>query len=206
MFLYNDKQINNIKRFCCEGSNPSVLPTDTTFNLCDLWITDTSYQNKRLINRESGKNPIFVGPKMFHFTKDEGALSRFVLELLAADPKLIELKNIGVNMESAIYQNFKNFTPSVNRLLSERHLKQGDEKKLDKLLNRLKLDAASHQQAKCSILQDIHRCRTGGFYEFGLIDAFNKDDFEVKLLQEKWNSLCLEFFGWFKKKRSDFFV
>ena len=27
----------------------------------------------------------------------------------------------------------------------------------------------------------------------------------MKLLQEKWNSLCPEFFGWFKK-RSDFFV
>ena len=111
-------------------------------------------------------------------------------------------------MELAIYQGFKNFIPSVNRLLSVRHLKQRDEKKLDKLLNRLKLNAASHQQAKFSILQDIYGCRIGGFYEFGLADAFNKEDFEVKLasLQEKWNSFCPEFFGWFKKKRSDFFV
>ena len=122
LFLYNDRQINDIKRFCCEGSNPSVLPIDTTLNLCDLWITDTSYRNKRLINRESGKKKaIFVGPMMFHFTKDVGAFGRFSLELLAADPKLIELKNIGVDMESAIYQGFKNFIPSVNRLLCERH-------------------------------------------------------------------------------------
>ena len=78
LFLYNDRQINDIKRFCCEGSNPSILPIDTTLNLCDLWITDTSYRNKRLINRESGKNPIFVGPMMFHFT-DEGAFGRFAL-------------------------------------------------------------------------------------------------------------------------------
>ena len=40
---------------------------------------------------------------MFHFTKDEGAFGRFALELLSADSKLIELKNIGVDMESAIY-------------------------------------------------------------------------------------------------------
>ena len=73
LFLYNDRLINDIKRSCCEGSNPSVLPIDTTFNLCDLWIADTSYRNKRLINRESGKNPIFVDPMMFCFTKDEGA-------------------------------------------------------------------------------------------------------------------------------------
>ena len=38
LFLYNDRQINDIKRFCCEDSNPSVLPIDTTFNLCDLWM------------------------------------------------------------------------------------------------------------------------------------------------------------------------
>ena len=36
---------------------------------------------------------------MFNFTKDEGTLGRFVLELLVADLKLIELKNIGVDME-----------------------------------------------------------------------------------------------------------
>ena len=82
------------------------------------------------------------------------------------------------------------------------------QKKLDKLLSRLKQNAASHQQAKFIILQDICESRTGGFYEFGLTDAFNKDDFVVKQasLQKKWNLLCLEFFGWFKMKRSDFFV
>ena len=40
---------------------------------------------------------------MFHFIKDEGAFGRFALELLAADLKLIGLKNIGVDMESTIY-------------------------------------------------------------------------------------------------------
>ena len=124
---------------------------------------------------------------MFHFTKDESAFCRFALELLAADPKLIELKKIGFDMETAIYRGFKNFIPSVNRILCVRHLKQRDEKKLDQLLKRLKLSAACHQQAKFSILQDIYGCRTGGFYEFGLADTFNKENFEVKLasLQEK---------------------
>ena len=40
---------------------------------------------------------------MFHFTKYEGAFGPFALELLATDPKLTELKNIGVDIESAIY-------------------------------------------------------------------------------------------------------
>ena len=50
-----------------------------------------------------------MGPMMLHFTKDEGVFGRFALEILAADPKLIELKNLGVDMVSAIYQGFKNF-------------------------------------------------------------------------------------------------
>ena len=118
---------------------------------------------------------------MLHLTKDEVEFGRFTLEPLATNLKLIELKNLGVDMESAIYHDFKNFIPSINRLLCVRHLKQTDEKKLDKLLNRLKQNAASHQQAKFNILQVIYGCRTGGFYEFGLTDAFNKENFELKL-------------------------
>ena len=76
-----------------------------------------------------------------------------------------------------------------------RHLKQRDEKNLDKLRNRLKCNAASHQQADFNILQDTYGCRTCCFYKFGVADAFSKEDFEVKLasLQENWNSLCLNF-------------
>ena len=41
LFLYNDRQINDIKKFCWEDSNPSVLSIDATFNLCDILVTDT---------------------------------------------------------------------------------------------------------------------------------------------------------------------
>ena len=67
---------------------------------------------------------------------------------------------------TAICQGFKNSIPSINGLLCERHLKRRYDAKLDKLLNRLKQNAVSCQQAKSSILQDIKGCLTGGFYEF----------------------------------------
>ena len=87
-------------------------------------------------------------------------------------------------------------------------LKTEGRKKAGQVTESSETNPASHQQAKFSIVQDIYGCRTGGFYEFGHAYAFNKEDFEVKLasLQEKWNSFCPEVFGWFKKKRSDFFV
>ena len=207
-FLYNTRQINDIKKFCCQDSNPSVLPIDTTYNLCDLWVTDSSYRNKRLINRASGNYPVFIGPMMLHFTKDENAFGRFALELLSADHELVGLKNIGVDMEKAIYRGFKNIIPSVSRLLCVRHLKQRDEKKVDKLLARVHHSASDNQHAKFTILHDIYGNRTGGYYEFGLAEAINKDDFDIKLLslQEKWDALCPGFFSWFQKRRSSLFV
>ena len=56
----------------------------------------------------NGKSPVFFGPCMFHFKKDKDPLRRFALEMCAGNPKLIELKAIGVDMVSAIYQGFKN--------------------------------------------------------------------------------------------------
>ena len=48
----------DIKQFCC-GANASILGVDATFNLCNMWVTYTCYHNKRVVNRETGNNPIF---------------------------------------------------------------------------------------------------------------------------------------------------
>ena len=68
--------------------------------------------------------------------------------------------------------------------------------------------ASDNQHAKVTILHDIYGNRTGGYYEFGLSEAINKDDFDIKLLslQEKWDALCPGFFSWFQKRRSSLFV
>ena len=68
------------------------LAIDTTFNLCDLWLTDTSYKNKRILNEANGNNPVFFGPSMLHFTK----------ELRAGTPKIKDLKSIALDMGAAI--------------------------------------------------------------------------------------------------------
>ena len=106
-FLYSGRHLNDIKKFCyCNGISYS-LAVGTTFNLYDLWLTDTSYRNRRLVVERTGKSPVFFGPCMFHFKKDKDPLRRFALEICAGNPKLIELKAIGVDMVSAIYQGLK---------------------------------------------------------------------------------------------------
>ena len=78
-----------------------------------MWITDTSYRNKRLLNSGRRKHPVFLGPMIIHFAKDENTFMRFALEILASNSKLKEMKRIGVDMESAIYNGFKKAIPSI---------------------------------------------------------------------------------------------
>ena len=85
------------------------------------------------MNVEKKKHTVFLGPIILHFTKDEDAFSRFALENLHAKKEIRKLKQIGVDMESAIYNGFKHHFPNLGRLLCVRHLSKGDGSKSAKL-------------------------------------------------------------------------
>ena len=70
-FASTEKQLSDIEKFCCNSTEAGVFAVDTTFNLYDLWIIDTPYRNKRLVNTIDGGTPVHFGPIMLHFTKDE---------------------------------------------------------------------------------------------------------------------------------------
>ena len=79
-FAYTEKQLSDIEKFCCKSMEAGVFAVDNTFNLCDLWITDSSYRNKRLVNTIDGGAPVHLGPIMLHFTKVEKTFGRFGLK------------------------------------------------------------------------------------------------------------------------------
>ena len=54
-----------------------VFAVDTTYNLYNLWITDTSYRNKRLVNTIDRGTPVNLNPIMVHFTKHEKTFPGF---------------------------------------------------------------------------------------------------------------------------------
>ena len=97
-YLSTERQVEEVVKFCCTVQNISVLGIDTTYNLCNMWVTDSSYQNKRLIGYDSGRHPVFLGPVLFHFTKDDQTFTWFALELQASNPETRKLKKISVNM------------------------------------------------------------------------------------------------------------
>ena len=202
-FMCSPRQIEDIVQLCCRETESSVLGIDTTFNLCNLWVTDSCYKNDRIVHNVTGNHPAFLGPLLFHFTKDESTFTRFALEMIALDPEVINIKKIGSDMEKAIYNGVKAIIPSAGQLYCVRHLSQCDEKKLDKLLDKQKFTSSQRCSSKSSILKDIYGERKGSVYEYGLAEAQDFDDFNAKLvsLKEKWESLCPGFYAWFLKKR-----
>ena len=68
--------------------------------------------------------------------------------MCAGNPKLIELKAVGVNMESAIYQGFKSNFKDLSQFICVRHLQQRDETKIEKLLQRTNQTSVLKKKSK----------------------------------------------------------
>ena len=168
----------------------------------NLWVTDKTYRNKRLINPDTKKHPVYLGPTMLHFKKDKDAFTRFALVLLHTDHRLKGLKQIEVDMEAALFQSFKYHLPDLGRLLCVRLISKQDESKLTKLHSNSKQNASQRNSSKSEIVKDTYGSLSGNYYESGLSEASDKVDFEVKFASQKWESLCPTFHSWFGKKRS----
>ena len=68
--------------------------------------------------------------------------------------------------------------------------------KLYSLMEKVKASAAEKNQPKAEILKDICGERKGAFYDFGLVEAANDEDFlgKLKSLDKRWEILCPRFF------------
>ena len=209
-FIYTPKQLKDIELFCCNlnDNDACVLGVDTTFNLCDLWVTDTSYRNKRLISTKSRANPVYLGPVMLHFTKDEEAFRRFCLEMISVNPAISNLRKIGVDMEAAIFNGFKSVLTGLFQLYCVRHLQQRDEKAVDKCHEKVKSIGKNASSYKQQIMWDIYGKRFDQTFQEGLADAEDSDDFNTKLLSLKprWDKLCPGFYNWFLVHRKKEFI
>ena len=135
-----------------------------------------------------GTMHVFLGPCMFHFTKDEESFSRFASETRIGNSGLDDLKILGVDMESAIYNGFKCHNQELPRLVCVRHLKKRDEEKMLKLLQKTNQSSAQKSHSKAEVLNDIHGERTGTHYEYGLAESYDTDDFNAKLISFKEGS------------------
>ena len=209
-FVYTEKMLDDIELFCCNeyDDQSCVLGIDTTFKLCDLWITDTCYRNKRLLSARSRDHPVYTGPIMLHFSKDDETFRRFCLELISAKPEISNLKKVGLDMEAAIFNGFKSVLPKLLQLYCAKHLQDRDVATIDRLHKNMKVSNDLKTQYQEEIVADIYGRRRGDTMENGLIEADNEDDFTAKLAscQLKWEKLCPGFYDWFLTHRKKDFI
>ena len=206
-FLYTDKQLKDIELFCCDPNDnrSCVLGIDTPFKLCNMWITDTPYRNKRLLSSRARKNPVHLNPAMTHFAKNEGTFRRFCVELISANLQLINLKKAGVDMEAAIFNGFQSVITKLSQLYCARHLQQRDEKAIDSCHQKSSIADNNKTSYKKEI---IYGKRTSDILKRGIADATDSDDFHAKLvtLEPRWKKLCPGFYNWFLTHRKKEFL
>ncbi len=67
--LASNNQLQNVVRFCCDPQLFSVFGVDPTFNLGEFSVIVTTYRHLQLLNRNTKKNPVFLGPMLIHQRK-----------------------------------------------------------------------------------------------------------------------------------------
>lgn len=200
--LSTDQQLNDIERFCVpqDFGNTSILGIDPTFNLGDFYVTVTTYENRILRNRKTGKHPIFIGPMLVHQRRTYETYFHFASELLKYRKELVSLNAIGTDGEDQLRSAFSMVFPSAVKLLCSLH-------KRDNIKTKLRSLGVPEQQSK-EIMKSIFGHQIESTHYTGLIDAEDIADFEIKLegAKQNWDSICSDFYPWFVSKEAELFT
>ena len=172
-----DRQIKDLKHFCCHPTEYKPFTVDPTFNIGEYNVTPITYQHLILENKRDGNHPSFIGPVMIHEKKTKDTYTAFS-GLRNLQPKLRDVLAFGTDDEEALHEGFDH---SIS-LLCEIHLRKSIEKKL--------LELGITAKKKTDIVADIFGQRIGTIYESGLIDATNEESFYAMLesLKERWSN------------------
>ena len=68
-FLANDRQLQDIEKFCKSKLNGVALGIDPTYNICNYYVTICTYKNPLLEVSEADRSPVRIGPAITHAQK-----------------------------------------------------------------------------------------------------------------------------------------
>ena len=72
-----NRQLDDLKRFCCNPVEYRPLTVDPTFDFGPYNVTPISYQHLIVLRREDGKHPTMIGPVLPHEKKTQSTYSLF---------------------------------------------------------------------------------------------------------------------------------
>ena len=178
-----NRQLDDLKRFCCNPVEYRPLTVDPTFDFGPYNVTPILYQHLIVLRREDGKHPTMIGPVLLHEKKTQSTYSLFGGTLKSLEPELKNLMAFGTDDEKALVGGFNETFKRATCLLYEIHLCKNIDTKL------LSMDIKG--ESKQSVMDDIFGRMIGSVFESRLSDAGSAENFFglFESLEEKWSSL-----------------
>ena len=200
--LGTNRQLNDIKRFCCNPTKFRPMTVDPTFDLGPYNVTPISYQHL-LVKEKHGEHPTMIGPVLIHEKKSKSTYSRFAATIKSLEPGLINLMSFGTDNEKALVGGFNEHFEKCTHLLCEIHLKKNIEERL--------LSLNIKGEIKQNIIADIFGRKIGDVFESGISDAKDADELTAMLdsIECKWAAAHRNgqvFHKWFLEKKAKEFA
>ena len=180
---YLQQSLTDIERFSTTSANPrftTPLACDTTFNIANYLVTQTTYKQMSVIGRESLKNPWFPGPFLIHRNQSAQDFSYFWQAVKRGNPALSSILVLGTDEDEALSGGvLKETSGTTIHLLGKEHVQASVDKKLQSL------NFPSLQRK--IILSDIFGGSTckeeDSLYGSESVEAYNR---KVLQLKSKW--------------------
>ena len=125
-----NRQLHDLKRFCCNPVEYRPLTEDPTFGFGPYNVTPISYQHLITLRREDGKRPPIIGSVLLHEKKTQHTYSLSGGTLKSLEPELKNLMAFGTDDEKALVVGFNETFERATRLLCEIHLRKNIDTKL----------------------------------------------------------------------------
>ena len=152
-------------------------------------MTNFVYKNSKVVRKETGDHPIFIGPMFLHWEGFFLTYNPFFAHIKARMQESIEhvQLRIGSDDEGDLTKALDNVFPTAQRLLCTKHIK-------DNVSDHLKNSIGVKDTERSEILDSI-------FGQSGLVDSTDRNDFECKAadISTKYPS----FSGYFHTKLKD---
>lgn len=134
--LYTAQSLADLERFCTNTSMPtkfrSVLAVDTTYNVSNYYVTQTTYRNLSLLHRNTQKHPWFPGPVFAHRHQEKDDFSYFWQAVKRGKLSLEDLAIIGTDECDELYNGIlQESNGNTGHFLGKEHMIKTIQRKLN---------------------------------------------------------------------------
>jgi hypothetical protein len=161
--LCNDRQLNDLERFCCNQNQFCIMGIDATFNLGEFLVTIITYRHLLLHDISNNKSPVMIGPAIVHQTKQTATYHVLASGIVALRPNLVSAIAYGTDGEKAIANAFSLQFQKALHLICFLHVKRNIQRKLR--------DLGISEQFSKEYINEIFGYTNGLRFHEGLVDC-----------------------------------